>query len=84
MSFKSMFEEAKKKPEWYANGLHIEICECICAEMERQKITKSELARRIGVNRAAVSRWLSDANLCLLSIGKMCLALNLELEVKKK
>ena len=66
-------------PEFIAERLALALAEDILRVMKDNKVSKSELARRMGVSRAYVSRMLdAPPNLTLLTISKVALALGLE------
>ena len=68
-----------RDPEFVAEGLALTLAEDILRVMKDNEVSKSELARRMGVSRAYVSRMLdAPPNLTLLTISKVALALELE------
>ena len=68
-----------RDPEFIAEGLALTLAEDILRVMKDNEVSKSELARRMGVSRAYVSRMLdAPPNLTLLTISKVALALELE------
>jgi len=56
--FATMFAEAETRDEFHVAGLKIEIAEQICRMMEKRNITQSDLARKLGKNRAYISKIL--------------------------
>lgn len=68
--------ELEQDPEYVAGALALDVIEQALERMERQEISRSQLAERMGVSRAYVTR-LFDAppNLTLQSIARLALAL---------
>lgn len=70
-------------PEFVANGLALALAEDVAGAMVDAKISKAELARRMGVSRSYVTRVLdAPPNLTLMSISKVALALGLTPEIR--
>ena len=71
--------ELARDPEFVAERVALTLAEDILKVMRDNKVSKSELARRMGVSRAYVSQMLdAPPNLTLLTISKVSLALELE------
>jgi DNA-binding Xre family transcriptional regulator len=79
-SVKSFFEERGELEEVQALALKKIIAEVFRKRMEKQKITKKELAERMETSRSQVDAILnaSDPGLTLASIVKTCSALGLQ------
>ena len=56
--FATMFAEAEGRDEFHVAGVKIEIAEQIYRMMEKRNITQSDLARKLGKNRAYISKIL--------------------------
>ena len=56
--FATMFSEAETRDEFHVAGVKIEIAEQISRMMEKRNITQSDLARKLGKNRAYISKIL--------------------------
>jgi len=56
--FATMFAEAEDRDEFHVAGVKIEIAEQIYRMMEKRNITQSDLARKLGKNRAYISKIL--------------------------
>ena len=70
--FKTLFEEAKTSPRYWLEGSKIEITEKMFLMMKTENVTNSELARRMGVNKAYISRFLQgNTNMTLDTIAKV-------------
>jgi DNA-binding Xre family transcriptional regulator len=75
--FKNMLEEFKDDFDFRLESLILGITDDICKEMEAQNITKSDLARRLEISPAAVTKILNgNANFTLKSILKIAMALD--------
>lgn len=84
ITFKELFEDARKSPSYHGFGMCLEFCEVILQEMERQGVNRSELARRIGVSRAFVSRVFKGQNITVETMAKFALALGKGLSINPK
>lgn len=70
--FASLFCEHQKNDEYHFEGAKIEIAEQISQIMKNKNINQSELARKLDVNRAYVSRILNgNVNLTLDTLVKI-------------
>jgi len=56
--FNTLFSEAEERNEFHAAGVKIEIAEQIFRMMEKRNMTQADLARKLGKNRAYVSKIL--------------------------
>lgn len=75
-------EQTAQVPDRGVTELALKIFNQIDAEMKRQGITQTELARRAQVNRAFVSRILNNpGNVTLSTIVALANALDLEVQV---
>jgi transcriptional regulator with XRE-family HTH domain len=82
ITFKQMFAEARRKPEYWEEGAILDFTEALFIAMEEQGVTRAELARRLGTSQAYITRVLSgNANFTLKTMSKLALALGLQLEV---
>jgi len=80
--FKEVLEEAEGTFEYKLEGLELEVTERILQAMEEQGISRSELARRLNVSKAAVSKLLNDgSNMTLKRLLAVAEALGHELRV---
>jgi len=77
--FNTLFAEAEKRDEFHAAGVKIEIAEQIFRMMEKRNITQADFARKLGKNRAYVSRILKgNTNFTIETL--VLIARNLEAE----
>ena len=80
--FKEELERARDTFEYKLEGLELEVTERILQVMQEQGITRTELARRLGVSKAAVSKLLNDgSNMTLKRLLAVAEALNYELRI---
>jgi len=82
---KEYFDRQRKEwendPEYQAEVLILDLNDQICREMKTQKISRAELARRLGKSRAYVTRMLNGSpNFTMGSLVKVALALGVKIE----
>lgn len=81
--FSQMLEEAKGHPEFVAETISLQIIADLCEAMRRGKLSKKELAARVGVSPAFVSQVLNGKpNMTLLTLAKFAVALDLDCHVR--
>ena len=79
-SFKDMYEEVEKHPDYRAELAMLDFSEDVLDAMRTQSVTRAELARRLGTSPGHVTRLLSGSgNLTLATMTRMAFALGLEL-----
>jgi transcriptional regulator with XRE-family HTH domain len=67
--------EFENDPDYWAEGLKLDFAEEVGRLMEEQKVSRAELARRLGTSPAYVTKILHwTANLTLTSMSKIALA----------
>jgi transcriptional regulator with XRE-family HTH domain len=77
--YAEFLESCTDDPVFVTEGLLIEFTEQICYWMEEKKISRSELARRLGKSRAYVTRILKgNSNFTIGSLAKVAIALGVE------
>ena len=82
-SFSDLFEEAEKHEDYEVAGAILELTESVVREMERQGISRTELARRLGATPAYVTKILrGKANFTLATMVGLARALGAELHVQ--
>ena len=80
-NFTKAHAEAKKHLAYYEEGLFIDIAARVIDAMEARGITRSDLARRLDVSPAYITKILrGHANLSLESLAKLAFALDLKWE----
>jgi transcriptional regulator with XRE-family HTH domain len=81
-SFKELFDEARRHPEFYKELAILEFTEELYRTMEERGVSYTELGRRIGSSQAYISRVLNGgANFTLASMTKLSAALGMELRI---
>jgi len=56
--FNNLFDELEERVDYHVAGMKIDIAEQIYILMEKKKVSKAELARRLGKNRSYITRIL--------------------------
>jgi len=82
--FKKIFEEAQQHPAYWMEDLRLQFLEGISAIMESQGITQKELADRMGVSEAYISRVFNDnveKNFTLNTLVELSKAVNAEIKI---
>jgi len=75
--FQEMVARHEQDPRYWAEGLKLEFAEQVGRLLEEQKMSRAELARRLGTSPAYVTKILHwTANLTLESMAKIALALD--------
>ena len=79
--FEEALECAKQESAYWGESLRLAIAERMVRALDEQNITRSELAGRMGVSAAYITKMLrGHANLTLNSLAKMAFALDLKWE----
>lgn len=82
LSLEKDAKEYSKDPEFIAEGLAIKIVEEMLENMELQNMSQSDLAQKMDVSRALISRILNaPPNMTLLTIAKIAVALGMTPDV---
>jgi transcriptional regulator with XRE-family HTH domain len=82
-SFPELFEQAERHEDYWVAGAILELTEGVAREMERQSLTRTELARRLGATPAYVTKILrGKANFTLDTMVRLARALDTELHVE--
>jgi plasmid maintenance system antidote protein VapI len=80
--FRHFHEEARKSVDYWVDGPITEFAEDIWRLMEEQKVSRAELARRLGTSRAYVTKLLGgNANFTLQTMTKVAMALGATVHV---
>jgi len=81
-NYREMFREAQESPEYWAEVAIGDFTEELYRLMTEKKITRSELANRIGSSPAYVTKVLGgNANFTLASMAKFAMALDSQLRL---
>jgi transcriptional regulator with XRE-family HTH domain len=80
--YRKMFEEAEQSVDYWAEAAIVEFTEALWARMEDEKVSRAELARRLGTSKAYVTKVLGgNANFTLYSLAKLALAVGAKVRV---
>jgi len=83
--FAAQLEEYREDPEFILEGVLLDLSNRIAIEMEKQGISRSELARRMGKKPPFITRILKGAtNLTFSTAVQISVALGLELAIDFK
>jgi len=75
-SFRDLFAEAEKDPAYWSERAILRVSEEIALAMERARVSRSELARRLGTSPAYVTKILrGNANFTLDTLARIARAL---------
>lgn len=75
--YRQFFERAEASPDYWHEFAVIQFTEDLCRLMEEKKVSRAELARRIGTSRAYITKLLGgDANFTLMTMVKLAMALD--------
>ena len=82
-TFPELFKEAEQHEDYWVAGAILEFTEDVVREMERQGITRTELAQRLGATPAYVTKILrGKVNFTLATMVRLARALDAELQVQ--
>ena len=77
--FSELYAEAERHEEYWIAGAILEITESLVREMQRQGLTRTELAERLGTSPAYVTKLLrGKANFTLATMVRLARALREE------
>ena len=80
--FRQFVREAESSVDYWVDGPIVEFSEDIWRLMEEQKVSRAELARRLGTSRAYVTKLLGgNANFTLHTMTKVAMALGATIHV---
>jgi transcriptional regulator with XRE-family HTH domain len=80
--FRDLVDKYKDDSEFRAEGVILDITEKIVAKMEEKNISRAELARRLGVSKAFITKLLNgNTNLTLKTMVSVAAALGCELNI---
>lgn len=81
--YRQLLDRAESSPDYWREAVIIQFTEGLCRRMEEKKISRAELARRLGTSRAYVTRLLGgEPNFTLGTMVKLALAVDGALEVR--
>lgn len=80
--YREMLAEARTSVDYWADGPITDFIEDIWRIMEEQKVSRAELARRLGTSRAYVTKLLGgNANFTMHTMTKVAMALGAAIHV---
>jgi hypothetical protein len=82
-TFRGLYEEAEKSLDYHVEGAILEFTEALCRIMERDAVTRAELARRLDTSPAYVTKILrGTSNFTLESMVRVAWALGCEVKIQ--
>ena len=82
-SFSELYERAEEHEDYWLAGAILEFTEAVVREMERQGISRTDLARRLGTTPAYVTKILrGKVNFTLATMMRLARALDSEMHVQ--
>jgi transcriptional regulator with XRE-family HTH domain len=77
--------EREKDPRYHVNVFKVDFAEAVARQLEKTKISRAELAKRLGASRAYVTKMLNEIllagpNLTMASMAKLAFALGVKIE----
>ena len=80
--FRALIEKAQTSVDYWVDGPITEFIEDVWRLMEEQKVSRAELARRLGTSRAYITKLLGgNANFTLQTMTKVAMALGSQVHV---
>lgn len=80
-TFASMFEEAKKYPDYHVETIHEEFTEAVCRRMKELNINKTELAKMTNTRLSVISKMFARQCSVKLMV-KVLMVLNCSIDFK--
>lgn len=81
-SFKQLFEEARQHDDYWTEGLIVDFTEELARWMKEKKVSRSELASRIGHSPAYITKVLrGNANFTAATMAKLAKAVGAEVRI---
>ena len=82
-SFTDLYQEAEEHDDYWVAGTVLELTEAVTEIMERDGISCSKLARRLGTSPAYVTKMLrGNANFTLATMSRLARALGADLQIQ--
>jgi transcriptional regulator with XRE-family HTH domain len=82
-NFAQIVEKAKKHDEYWIAGVMIEFTEMVCKFMEEQKMTRTDLAKKLDVSSAYITKLLrGNANVTLKTMVRLAKVFNKEIKIE--
>jgi transcriptional regulator with XRE-family HTH domain len=81
-SFKQLFEEARRHDDYWTEGLIVDFTEELARWMKEKKVSRSDLAARIGHSPAYITKVLrGNANFTAATMAKLAKAVGAEVRI---
>ncbi len=81
-SFKQLFEDARQHDDYWTEGVIVEFTEELARWMKEKKVSRSELAVRIGHSPAYITKVLrGNANFTAATMAKLAKAMGAEVRI---
>ena len=84
MSLKGLLEEYKYDADFIYEGLILDISYQLKKLMEKKKMTKKQLAEKMGVKPSYITKIFSGSNISIKTIAKVLAALEIDAEILLK
>ena len=84
MTLKNLLKSHRSDPESTLEGLVFDLSCELKELMEKKGITKKELARRMGVSPAYITKILSGSNVSLKTVARVLVAMEADVTLKLK
>ena len=82
-NFAQVVEKARKHDEYWLAGVMIEFTEMVCKFMEEQKMTRTDLAKKLDVSSAYITKLLrGNANVTLKTMVRLAKVFNKEIKIE--
>lgn len=81
MSLKGLLEEYKYDADFIYEGLILDISYQLKKLMEKKKMTKKQLAEKMGVKPSYITKIFSGSNISIKTIAKVLAALEIDAEI---
>lgn len=82
LTFKKMFDDARKSPEYWLAGFEIELSCAVSEVMRQRKINIVRVAEKSGVHRDTVSKFLSGGTIRITNLFKIVYSLGYTIDPK--
>ena len=82
-NFAQIVEKAKKHDDYWIAGVMIEFTEMVCKFMDEQKMTRTDLAKKLDVSSAYITKLLrGNANVTLKTMVRLARVFNKEINIE--
>jgi len=82
-NFSQIVEKAKKHDDYWITGVLIEFTEMVCKHMDEKKMTRTELAEKLNVTSAYITKLLrGNANVTLKTMVRLARVFDKEINIE--